>query len=52
MDSETTFTVPEFTLTEEQMKGSGTIQNENTLNITLEGVTTPGYQITYIAERK
>lgn len=52
MDTETTFTVPEFTLNEENLKGSGSIQNENTLNITLEGVTTSGYQITYVGERK
>lgn len=52
MDTETTFTVPEFKLGDETMEGSGSVQNENSLDITLDGVSTTGYQITYVAERK
>ena len=52
MDTDTTFTVPEFQLNDERLQGEGSIQNENSLNITLEGVSSADYQITYIAERK
>lgn len=54
MDSETTFTIPQFTLNDEELQGSGSIMNDNTLDIKLTGAgaSSPEYEITYVGERK
>lgn len=52
MDSETSFTVAEFELPDGSMNGTGTLQNDNTLNLDLDGVGTYENEINYTGERQ
>ena len=52
MTDETHFTVPQFTLNDDDLKGSGSLENDNTLKIDLEKVNSAGDKITFEGERK
>ena len=52
MDTETTFTVTEFALPDQNVQGTGSIQNENTLELDLSGVDDPNYSITFSGLRQ
>ena len=52
MDSETTFTIPESSLPDQNVQGSGSIVNDNTIEIELTGVDDPSYKITYSGMRQ
>jgi len=51
MDSETTFTVPDFELPDGPINGTGSLQNDNTLNLDLSAVNSAN-EITYTGERQ
>lgn len=51
MDSETEFTISEVSLPDNNVQGTGSI-NDNTININLNDVDDPAYQISYTGTRQ
>ncbi len=47
MTDETHFTVPQFTLFDDDLMGSGSLENDNTLKVDLDKVNEAGAKITY-----
>jgi len=52
MTSETAFTVEQFELPDGSMDGTGTLDNENTLNLDLNGIAPFENNITFTGERQ
>jgi hypothetical protein len=52
MTGETSFTVPQFTFGDGDLKGSGTLENGNTLKIQLDKVDNAGDKITFEGARQ